>query len=132
VHWVRPELVAEVKYLAWTEDKLLRKVACEGLREDKKGAEVRRPVPHPKAIAPTIRLRARNLHGPGGKQPLLLLRTEPGSFERTTALASLENVSRAMATCLARQSRPVRRPRRARQVLPIRPPFAAGSLCYFA
>jgi len=31
-----------------------------------------------------------------------LLRTEPGSFERTTALASLENVSRAMATCRAR------------------------------
>jgi hypothetical protein len=35
-----------------------------------------------------------------------LLRTEPGSFERTTALASLENVSRAMATCLARPPHP--------------------------
>ena len=35
-----------------------------------------------------------------------LLRTEPGSFERTTALASLENVSRAMATCQARPSYP--------------------------
>jgi hypothetical protein len=35
-----------------------------------------------------------------------LLRTEPGSFERTTALANLENVSRAMATCLARQAHP--------------------------
>ena len=30
-----------------------------------------------------------------------LLRTEPGSFERTTALANLENVSRAMAICRA-------------------------------
>jgi hypothetical protein len=37
-----------------------------------------------------------------------LLRTAPGSFERTTALASLENVSRAMATCRARQ--PYKRP----------------------
>ena len=46
VHWVRPELVAEVKYLAWTEDNLLRQVVYEGLREDKPAAEVRRPVPH--------------------------------------------------------------------------------------
>jgi len=29
----------------------LRQVACEGLREDKPAAEVRRPVPHPKAGA---------------------------------------------------------------------------------
>jgi hypothetical protein len=35
-----------------------------------------------------------------------LLRTGPGSFERTTALASLENVSRAMAICRARQAHP--------------------------
>lgn len=53
VHWVRPELVAEVKYLTWTEDNLLRQVVYEGLREDKPAAEVRRPVPHPKPIAPT-------------------------------------------------------------------------------
>ena len=46
VHWVRPELVAEVKYLAWTEDNLLRQVVYEGLREDKPATEVRRPVPH--------------------------------------------------------------------------------------
>ena len=51
VHWVRPELVAEVKFLTWTEDNLLRQVVYEGLREDKPAAEVRRPVPHPKAAA---------------------------------------------------------------------------------
>ena len=45
VHWVTPELVAEVKYLTWTEDNLLRQVVYEGLREDKPPAEVRRPVP---------------------------------------------------------------------------------------
>jgi bifunctional non-homologous end joining protein LigD len=48
VHWVRPELVAEVKYLTWTGDSLLRQVVYEGLREDKPAAEVRRPVPHAK------------------------------------------------------------------------------------
>jgi ATP-dependent DNA ligase len=47
VHWVRPELVAEVKFLTWTEDNLLRQVVYEGLREDKPAAEVRRSVPHP-------------------------------------------------------------------------------------
>jgi ATP-dependent DNA ligase len=48
VHWVRPELVAEVKYLTWTEDNLLRQVVYEGLREDKPAAEVRRAAPYPK------------------------------------------------------------------------------------
>jgi len=41
VHWVRPELVVEVKYLAWTGDNLLRQVVYEGLREDKSAGEVR-------------------------------------------------------------------------------------------
>jgi ATP-dependent DNA ligase len=60
VHWVRPELVAEVKYLTWTDDNLLRQVVYEGLREDKPAAEVRRSVPHPKpAAAPGTAGRAR-------------------------------------------------------------------------
>jgi ATP-dependent DNA ligase len=45
VHWVRPQLVAEVKFLAWTEDNLLRQVVYEGLREDKPASEVRREMP---------------------------------------------------------------------------------------
>jgi DNA ligase D-like protein (predicted ligase) len=53
VHWVRPELVAEVKYLTWTDDNLLRQVVYEGLREDKPAAEVRRSPPHPKPVAAT-------------------------------------------------------------------------------
>jgi ATP-dependent DNA ligase len=40
VHWVRPELVVEVKYLTWTEDGLLRQVVYEGVREDKPAREV--------------------------------------------------------------------------------------------
>jgi ATP-dependent DNA ligase len=42
VHWVRPELVAEVTYLTWTADGLLRHVVYEGLREDKSPRDVRR------------------------------------------------------------------------------------------
>jgi bifunctional non-homologous end joining protein LigD len=50
---VRPELVAEVKFLTWTKDNLLRQVVYVGLREDKPAAEVRRPVPLPKPAAAT-------------------------------------------------------------------------------
>jgi DNA ligase D-like protein (predicted ligase) len=46
VHWVRPELVVEVKYLTWTDENLLRQVVYEGLREDKNPTDVRRPVPN--------------------------------------------------------------------------------------
>jgi ATP-dependent DNA ligase len=67
VHWVRPELVAEVKYLTWTEDNLLRQIVYEGLREDKPAAEVRRPVPHPKPV--TDEGPARSIKTAGRKQP---------------------------------------------------------------
>jgi DNA ligase D-like protein (predicted ligase) len=42
VHWARPELVAEVTYLTWTADGLLRQVVYEGLRGDKSPHDVRR------------------------------------------------------------------------------------------
>jgi ATP-dependent DNA ligase len=46
VHWVRPELVVEVKYLTWTDDHLLRQVVYQGLREDKDPSEVQRRMPN--------------------------------------------------------------------------------------
>ena len=42
VHWVEPRLVAEITYLTWTGDGLLRHTVYVGLREDKPGAQVRR------------------------------------------------------------------------------------------
>jgi bifunctional non-homologous end joining protein LigD len=44
VHWVRPELVAEITYLSWTDEPLLRHTVFVGLREDKPAREVRREV----------------------------------------------------------------------------------------
>jgi ATP-dependent DNA ligase len=45
VHWVRPKLVVEVKYLSWTDDGLLRQVVYEGIREDKSACEIVRQRP---------------------------------------------------------------------------------------
>ena len=40
VHWVEPELVAEVGFLGWTRDGLLRQPSFAGLRRDKAAADV--------------------------------------------------------------------------------------------
>jgi len=40
VHWVRPELVAEVSFTEWTEDGVLRHPSFRGLREDKAAEDV--------------------------------------------------------------------------------------------
>jgi DNA ligase D-like protein (predicted ligase) len=42
VHWVEPKLVAEITYLTWTADNLLRHTVYVGLREDKPVEQVRR------------------------------------------------------------------------------------------
>ncbi len=45
VHWVEPEVVAEITYLTWTGDGLLRHTVYIGLRSDKPATQVRREVP---------------------------------------------------------------------------------------
>jgi bifunctional non-homologous end joining protein LigD len=67
VHWIRPELVAEVKYLTWTDDNLLRQVIYQGVHEDKDPTAVRRPVPNqPPSVAPKQNCPARgDLDGNG-------------------------------------------------------------------
>jgi bifunctional non-homologous end joining protein LigD len=45
VHWVRRELVAEITYMSWADDGLLRHTVFLGLREDKPVPEVRREAP---------------------------------------------------------------------------------------
>ena len=43
VCWIRPELVAQVQYRAWTGDGILRHASFKGLREDKPARTIRRP-----------------------------------------------------------------------------------------
>ncbi len=45
VHWVKPKLVAQVRYLTWTAGGLLRQVVYLGLREDRPARQVVRERP---------------------------------------------------------------------------------------
>src|SRR4029077_16765027 len=45
VSWVKPELVCEVEFLAWTQDGVLRQASFEALREDKSPRDVVRERP---------------------------------------------------------------------------------------
>src|SRR6478752_863145 len=42
VHWVQPKLVMQLKYLAWTDQGLMRQVIYHGIRDDKPAREIRR------------------------------------------------------------------------------------------
>jgi bifunctional non-homologous end joining protein LigD len=52
-HWVRPELVCEVAFTEWTGDGKIRHPSFQGLREDKRAADVVRERPAAAPASPT-------------------------------------------------------------------------------
>lgn len=53
-HWVRPELVIEVRFTEWTSDALLRHPVYLGLRTDKKASDVTRETTARKSDTPKV------------------------------------------------------------------------------
>jgi bifunctional non-homologous end joining protein LigD len=71
MHWVKPELVAEVQYAGWSGAGRLRHSVYLGLREDKPASEVVRPVADPEAPRenwPSQRAAGRIVHAPAAKR----------------------------------------------------------------
>jgi bifunctional non-homologous end joining protein LigD len=73
-HWVRPELVAQVRFGEWTNDGILRHPVYLGLRDDKRARDVQRE--------------DRPAHPPAARAPLATSRRSPVRADRTAAGAS--------------------------------------------
>lgn len=85
-HWVKPSLVAQVRFTEWTADGSLRHPVYLGLRDDKKAGDVKREgskVPGSKVPGSKV---------PGSRIPRTL---EPGTLERGTLLDQLRSLEDA-------------------------------------
>jgi len=90
-HWVRPELVAQIKFTEWTADAKLRHPVYLGLRDDKKPADVHREEkPEVRGSSFDGRRQARRTPNVARRTPNAARRM-PDAEPRTTAL--LEQLS---------------------------------------
>jgi bifunctional non-homologous end joining protein LigD len=60
VHWVKPELVAQISFSNWTRDNLVRQAAFKGLREDKPAREVVREKAEPLQLSEAPKVKSKS------------------------------------------------------------------------
>jgi bifunctional non-homologous end joining protein LigD len=89
-HWIRPELVAQVRFTEWTDEGLLRHPVYLGMRTDKPARDVRREKAAP-APAPA---------SPGGARS----RTRPPRTPRGKSGVTMAGSTRALAAIVDRLS----------------------------
>ena len=80
-HWVRPDLVAQVRFTEWTDDNKLRHPVYLGLRDDKRAADVIKEAPAARASGrrDATRSVAREREASGGGAPRALIKEAPAA-----------------------------------------------------
>ena len=95
-HWVRPELVAQVRFTEWTDDKKLRHPVYLGLRDDKKAEAVVR-----EGLAPAARASANaRARASGGGAPRALKKADAALESILEQLRALEDARKDGAIAL--------------------------------
>ena len=84
-HWVRPELVAQVRFATWTSNHRVRHASYLGLREDKAAADVvlEEAAPKPRSLRPKANIRS-------VAAPALRLTHPDKILDETTRLTKLQ------------------------------------------